>query len=101
MPPQQTTIQLCTQTVDQCISTSKSLASINPLRILTILIAILQNRNSSELPKELTPEDRRELQNKEKARLERLGASTISAYSPRRERALKIYLDTSPKGRDD
>lgn len=58
-------------------------------------------KNSSELPKELTPEDRRELQNKEKARLERLGASTISAYSPRRERALKIYLDTSPKGRDD
>lgn len=27
--------------------------------------------------------------------------STTSTYSPRRERGLKIYLDSSPKKRDD
>lgn len=58
-------------------------------------------RNSEEQLKELSSEERRELTGKENTRMERLGCSTTSTYSPRRERALKIYLDSSPKKRDD
>lgn len=43
-------------------------------------------------PKELTLEERREITAKEKARLDRLGCTLTSRFSPRRERALKIYL---------
>ncbi|XP_073842296.1 ubiquitin specific protease 47 isoform X2 [Musca autumnalis] len=47
-------------------------------------------------PKELTPEERREMNNKEKIRLDNLGcvSSSTSRYSRRTERALKIYLDS-------
>lgn len=44
--------------------------------------------------KELTTEERRELSSKEKSRLDRLGSMSSSRFSPRRERALKIYLDS-------
>lgn len=57
---------------------------------------------STESPKELTPDERKELSNKEKARLDRIGGgTTTSLYSPRRERALKIYLDSPPKSNRD
>ncbi|XP_023308993.2 ubiquitin carboxyl-terminal hydrolase 47 isoform X1 [Lucilia cuprina] len=44
--------------------------------------------------KELTTEERREMSNKEKTRLDRLGCTSSSRFSPRRERALKIYVDS-------
>ncbi|XP_065359393.1 ubiquitin carboxyl-terminal hydrolase 47 isoform X2 [Calliphora vicina] len=44
--------------------------------------------------KELTTEERREMSTKEKIRLDRLGCMSSSRFSPRRERALKIYLDS-------
>ncbi|GBP10400.1 Ubiquitin carboxyl-terminal hydrolase 47 [Eumeta japonica] len=44
--------------------------------------------------KELATEERREFRTKEKTRLERLGRMSSSRFSPRRERALKIYLDS-------
>ncbi|KAM7354871.1 ubiquitin specific protease 47 isoform 2-T2 [Cochliomyia hominivorax] len=44
--------------------------------------------------KELTTDERREMSNKEKTRLDRLGCMSSSRFSPRRERALKIYLDS-------
>uniref|UniRef100_A0A1A9W4U0 Ubiquitin carboxyl-terminal hydrolase 47 n=1 Tax=Glossina brevipalpis TaxID=37001 RepID=A0A1A9W4U0_9MUSC len=43
--------------------------------------------------KELSNEERREWSAKEKSRLDRLGCMSTSRVSPRRERALKIYLD--------
>ncbi|XP_055846655.1 ubiquitin carboxyl-terminal hydrolase 47 isoform X2 [Episyrphus balteatus] len=49
-------------------------------------------------PKELTMEERREFNLKEKNRLDRLGCPSTTLYSPRRERALKIHLDLSPIG---
>ncbi|XP_005184673.2 ubiquitin carboxyl-terminal hydrolase 47 [Musca domestica] len=47
-------------------------------------------------PKELTPEERREMNAKENVRLDNLGcvSSSTSRYSRRHERALKIYLDS-------
>ncbi|KAJ8928112.1 hypothetical protein NQ314_019338 [Rhamnusium bicolor] len=48
--------------------------------------------------KELTPEERKEMNQKENTRLGRL---SIKSYSPGRERALKIYLDTSPGKSDE
>ncbi|XP_037937295.1 ubiquitin carboxyl-terminal hydrolase 47 isoform X2 [Teleopsis dalmanni] len=55
-------------------------------------------KDAMEETKELSSEERFELCAKEKHRLDRMGciSSTTSSYSPRRERALKIYLD-SPK----
>ncbi|KAL7732598.1 hypothetical protein ACLKA6_013533 [Drosophila palustris] len=47
--------------------------------------------------RELTEEERRSLNNKEKARLDRLGCISTTRYSQRRERALKIYLDSPEK----
>lgn len=52
-------------------------------------------RDKNEPVKRLTTEERLEISKKENA------SSTTSTYSsPRRERGLKIYLD-SPKKRDD
>ncbi|XP_037900958.1 ubiquitin carboxyl-terminal hydrolase 47 isoform X2 [Glossina fuscipes] len=48
--------------------------------------------------KELTNEERREWSAKEKSRLDRLGCISTSRFSPRRERALKIYLDPPAAG---
>ncbi|CAH1998952.1 unnamed protein product [Acanthoscelides obtectus] len=55
-------------------------------------------RDNREAIKELTPEERRDLNQKENMRLGRLN---VKSYSPGRERALKIYLDTSPSKSDD
>lgn len=49
-------------------------------------------------PKKLNMEERREFNLKEKNRLDRLGCPSTTLYSPRRERALKIHLDLSPRG---
>uniref|UniRef100_A0A182YEJ4 Ubiquitin carboxyl-terminal hydrolase 47 n=1 Tax=Anopheles stephensi TaxID=30069 RepID=A0A182YEJ4_ANOST len=54
---------------------------------------LLYYRDSKEPLKELTPEERKELTKKD--------GRTNSTYSPRKERALKIYLDASPKKADD
>uniref|UniRef100_A0A182SXD2 Ubiquitin carboxyl-terminal hydrolase 47 C-terminal domain-containing protein n=1 Tax=Anopheles maculatus TaxID=74869 RepID=A0A182SXD2_9DIPT len=54
---------------------------------------LLYYRDSKEPLKELTPEERKELTKKD--------GRTSSTYSPRKERALKIYLDASPKKADD
>lgn len=56
-------------------------------------------RDKTEELKELTPEERKEIANREGSRISKI--STASTYSPRRERALKIYLDTPPRKRDD
>jgi ubiquitin carboxyl-terminal hydrolase 47 len=50
--------------------------------------------------KQLSSEERKEIANREGSRVTRLG-TTVSTYSPRKERALKIYLDTSPRRNDD
>ncbi|XP_067012676.1 ubiquitin carboxyl-terminal hydrolase 47 isoform X2 [Anabrus simplex] len=52
-------------------------------------------RDSREEVKQLTNEERREITSKENSRGGKLG--TVSTYSPRKERALKIYLDPSPR----
>uniref|UniRef100_A0A182WLG6 Ubiquitin carboxyl-terminal hydrolase 47 n=1 Tax=Anopheles minimus TaxID=112268 RepID=A0A182WLG6_9DIPT len=54
---------------------------------------LLYYRDSTEPLKELTPEERKELTKKD--------GRTSTTYSPRKERALKIYLDASPKKADD
>ncbi|CAD7004861.1 unnamed protein product [Ceratitis capitata] len=51
-------------------------------------------KDVTKSPKEPTTEERRELSAREKLRLDRLGCMSTSLYSPRRERALKIYLDS-------
>ncbi|CAH0547726.1 unnamed protein product [Brassicogethes aeneus] len=53
-------------------------------------------RDNRETPKELTAEERKEINQRENSRLGR-----HSTKSPGRERALKIYLDTSPAKPDD
>nr|XP_023028042.1 ubiquitin carboxyl-terminal hydrolase 47 isoform X1 [Leptinotarsa decemlineata] len=55
-------------------------------------------RDSREVLKELTTEERKEISQKENARLGRL---SIKPYSNGRERALKIYLDTTPSNMGD
>lgn len=60
-----------------------------------MLSICLQNfRDCTESAKELTPEEKREISVKESTRLNRI--SGTSAYSPRRERGLKIYTDVTP-----
>ncbi|XP_060658375.1 ubiquitin carboxyl-terminal hydrolase 47 isoform X1 [Drosophila nasuta] len=55
-------------------------------------------KDKSVAVRELSEEERRSLNNKEKARLDRLGCiSSTTRYSQRRERALKIYLDSPEK----
>ncbi|KAH8365671.1 hypothetical protein KR093_003178 [Drosophila rubida] len=54
-------------------------------------------KDNSVAVRELTEEERRSLNNKEKARLDRLGCISTTRYSQRRERALKIYLDSPEK----
>ena len=49
-------------------------------------------RDNREKPKQLNADEVMEIAFKENSRLTPL--STTSSYSPRRERALKIYLDT-------
>ncbi|KAH8380294.1 hypothetical protein KR009_009786 [Drosophila setifemur] len=47
--------------------------------------------------RELTLEERRQMTAREKARLDRVGCVSTTRYSQRRERALKIYLDSPEK----
>ncbi|XP_069705284.1 ubiquitin carboxyl-terminal hydrolase 47 isoform X2 [Periplaneta americana] len=70
-----------------------------PLNIFEDGHVILYRDNREEV-KQLSSEERKEIANKEGSRVNRLG-STVSTYSPRKERALKIYLDTSPRRHDD
>jgi ubiquitin carboxyl-terminal hydrolase 47 len=62
------------------------------------LISLFRDRR--EELKQLSNELLQEIANKEGSRVYRFG-STVSSYSPRKERALKIYLDTSPRRYDD
>ncbi|KAG5876114.1 hypothetical protein JTB14_013693 [Gonioctena quinquepunctata] len=55
-------------------------------------------RDNREALKELTNEERKEINQKENTRLGRL---SIKSFYPGRERALKIYLDTSPNKLED
>lgn len=50
-------------------------------------------RDNTEPLAELTAEERKELSKKD--------IRSSSTYSPRKERALKIYVDASPKKADD
>jgi ubiquitin carboxyl-terminal hydrolase 47 len=63
-------------------------------------MSIFLFRDSREELKQLSDEERKEIANREGSRVTRLG-TTVSTYSPRKERALKIYLDTSPRRNDD
>jgi ubiquitin carboxyl-terminal hydrolase 47 len=63
-------------------------------------VSIFHFRDSREEAKQLSSEERKEIANREGSRVTRLG-TTVSTYSPRKERALKIYLDTSPRRNDD
>lgn len=57
-------------------------------------------RDKTEPLKELTEEERLELTNK-KVNEVSSSSRTTSSYSPKRERALKIYVDSSPKKSDE
>lgn len=54
----------------------------------------LHFRDKSEELMELTDEQRNELMKKESSRLQKTGHRVT--YSPRKEKALKIYLDGAP-----
>lgn len=54
---------------------------------------VVYYRDKTEPLMELTPEERKELTKKD--------IRSSSTYSPRKERALKIYVDASPKKADD
>lgn len=61
---------------------------------------VLPSRDKTEPLKELTNEEREQMLNKNVSELNT--SSRISmTYSPKKERALKIHLDWSPKKRDD
>ncbi|KAG1675916.1 Ubiquitin carboxyl-terminal hydrolase 47 [Nymphon striatum] len=53
---------------------------------------VVYYRDKSEIEKELTEEEKKELSNKGSPKL----AKASRTYSPRKEKALKIYMDTSP-----
>lgn len=58
-------------------------------------------RDSTEKLKTLTSEEKKEIISKEnRGKLGSISTSVFS-YSPRKERALKIYLDTTPPRRRD
>ncbi|KAF4523652.1 hypothetical protein B566_EDAN013246 [Ephemera danica] len=57
---------------------------------------VILYRDSMESVKLLTAEERKEMERAENSRVSRLGGASISTYSPRKERALKIYLDATP-----
>ncbi|XP_026465548.1 ubiquitin carboxyl-terminal hydrolase 47-like isoform X2 [Ctenocephalides felis] len=61
--------------------------------------SVFYYRDKNEELKELTAEEKREIMAKEGHRFGRQSSLT-STHSPRRERALKIYLDNSPKKKD-
>ncbi|XP_034133114.1 ubiquitin carboxyl-terminal hydrolase 47 isoform X1 [Drosophila guanche] len=59
--------------------------------------SIFLYKDNSIPARELTLEERRQMDSREKARLDRLGCVTTTRYSQRRERALKIYVDSPEK----
>ena len=61
--------------------------------ISRIKVSFVICRDSKEILKQLNPEEKREFTSKENSRLLSLG-TTPSYSSPRREKALKIYLDS-------
>lgn len=79
-----------------CFCTSKWSTLGSFLAVLQLNCA-LSCRDKSVPVRELSTEERRSLTNKEKARLDRLGCISTTRYSQRRERALKIYLDSPEK----
>lgn len=65
-----------------------------------IHIHYFEFRDNRESIKELTSEEKKEINQRENTRLGR--SSTTKAFSPnRRERGLRIYLDNLPKKLDD
>lgn len=66
-------------------------------------ISLSMRRDKTEELKKLTPAERQELKNQEYAQnSSNSDAFTFSRFSQRRrERALKIYVDSSPKKYDD
>lgn len=56
------------------------------------------NRDKTEELKKLTPMERQEIKSQDNARN---GPGSYDRASRRRERALKIYVDSSPKKNDD
>ncbi|XP_017129460.1 ubiquitin carboxyl-terminal hydrolase 47 [Drosophila elegans] len=54
-------------------------------------------RDRSVPARELSLDERRQMNAREKARLDRVGCVSTTRYSQRRERALKIYLDSPEK----
>lgn len=56
--------------------------------------AVIFYRDKTEEVMELTDEQRNELMKKESSRLQKTGHRVT--YSPRKEKALKIYLDGAP-----
>lgn len=62
------------------------------------VIGIIYRDKTEEL-KQLTPTERQEIKNQDARNV--YGASSAYSVKKRRERALKIYVDSSPKKRDD
>lgn len=56
-------------------------------------------RDKTEELKQLTPAERQEMKNQEARN--NYGNTSYDRMSRRRERALKIYVDSSPKKRDE
>lgn len=68
--------------------------------IIFMLVLFLIFRDKTEELKQLTPTERQELKNQD-ARNGYGASSSYDRMSRRRERALKIYVDSSPKKRDE
>lgn len=71
------------------------------IRLDNWTISYLTCRDKTEELKQLTPTERQELKNQDYARSSYSGTNSYDRMSRRRERALKIYVDQSPKKRDD
>lgn len=59
-----------------------------------VFVLFCLRRDSTEEPLELSEDERNELMKKESSRLLKTGHRV--SYSPRKEKALKIYLDGGP-----
>lgn len=69
------------------------------IRILLNFRHFCYSRDKTEELKQLTPTERQEMKNQDARN--NYGTSTYDRMSRRRERALKIYVDSSPKKRDE
>lgn len=61
---------------------------------INVFVLFCLRRDSTEEPLELSEDERNELMKKESSRLLKTGHRV--SYSPRKEKALKIYLDGGP-----